>query len=65
MLNGFIQSKQINKAVPFCDPFKRLKLKHLPLTVYSKKDVKTIPSLICYVKLYMLHLLVSALILKT
>ena len=51
MLNGFIQGKQINKAVPFRDPLKRLKSKHLPLTVYSKKDVKTIPSLMCYVKI--------------
>ena len=51
------------------DPLKRLKLKTLASDGVIKKDpVKTIPSLIYYVKLYtsMLHpLITSALILET
>ena len=67
MLYGrFIQSKQVDKVVPFHDPLKTLKLKHLPVTVI-KKDVTTMPLFIYiyYDELYMLHPLISALILET
>ena len=40
---GFIQSKQVDKAVPFHDPLKMLKLKTLASDGVIKKDeVKTI-----------------------
>ena len=70
MLNGqFIQNEQVDKAVPFHDPLKRLKLtKTLASDGVIKKDnVKTIALLAYYVlnQLYMLHPLISALILKT
>ena len=61
-----IYSKQVDKAVPFHDPLKRLELKTLASDGVIKKDnVKTIPLLIYHVKLYMLHPLISALILRT
>ena len=56
---------QADKVVPFRNPLKRLKLKTLASDGVIKKDiVKIIPSLINYVKLYMLHPLISALILR-
>ena len=61
----FIQSKQVDKAAPFHDPLKRLKLKTLASDCVTTKDVTTIPLLIYNVKLYMLHPLISALILET
>ena len=61
----FIQSKQVDKAAPFHDPLKTLKLKTLASDCVITKDVAAIPLLIYYVKLYMLHPLISALILKT
>ena len=65
MLYGrFIQSKQVDKVAPFHDPLKTLKLKTLASDCV-KKDVMTIPLLINYDKLYMLHPLISALILET
>ena len=66
MLYGrFIQSKQVNKVAPFHDPFKTLKLKTLASNCVIKKDVTTIRLLIYYDELYMLHPLISALILET
>ena len=66
MLYGrFIQSKQVDKVDPFHDPLKTLKLKTLASDCVFKKDVTTMPLLIYYVKLYMLHPLISALILET
>ena len=64
MLYGrFIQSKQVDKDAPFHDPLKTLKLKTLASDCVIKKDVTTMP--IYYDKLYMLHPLISALILET
>ena len=46
MLYGrFIQSKQVDKAAPFHDPLKTLKLKTLAVI---KKGVTTMPLLIYY-----------------
>ena len=57
---------RVDKAVPFHDPLKRLKVKTLASDrVIIKDNVKTIPLLIYYVKLHMLHPLISALILET
>ena len=58
----FIQSKQVDKVGPFHDP---LKLKTLASDCVIKKDVAKIPLLIYYDELYMLHPLISALILET
>ena len=61
MLYGrFIQSKQVDKVAPFHDP-----LKTLASDCVIKKDVTTMPLLIYYDELYMLHPLISALILET
>ena len=61
MLYGrFIQSKQVDKVAPFHDP-----LKTLASDCVIKKDVTTKPLLIYYDKLYMLHPLISTLILET
>ena len=49
----------------FHDPLKTLKLKTLASDCVIKKDVTTMPLLICYDELYMLHPLISALILET
>ena len=69
MLYGrFIQSKQVDKVVPFHDPLKTLKLKTLASDCIIKKDftdVTTMHLLIYYDKLYMLHPLISTLILET
>ena len=66
MLYGrFIQSKQVDKVVPFHDPLKILKLKALASDCVIKKDVMTMPLLIYYDELYMLHPLISAIILET
>ena len=66
MLYGrFILSKQVDKVAPFLDPLKTLKLKPLASDSVNKKDVTTMPLLIYYDKLYMLHPLISALILET
>ena len=65
MLYGrFIQSKQVDKA-SFHDPLKTLKLKTLAFDCVIKKDVTTMPLLIYYDELYMLHPLIIALILET
>ena len=58
----FIQSKHVDNVV---DPLKTLKLKILAYDWVSKKDVTTMPLLIYYDELYMLHPLISALILET
>ena len=57
MLNGgFIQSKQVDKAVSFHDPLKWLNLKPLASDdVIIKDNFKTIPLFIYYAKLYMLQ----------
>ena len=47
----FIQSKLVDKAAPFHDPLKKLKLKTLASACVTTKDVTTIPLLIYYVKL--------------
>ena len=53
MLYGrFIQSKQVDS---FHDPLKTLKLKTLASDCVIKKDVTTMPLLIYYDELYMLH----------
>ena len=63
MLYGrFIQSKL---GALFHDPLKTLKLKTLASDCVIKKDVMTMLLLIYYDKLYMLHPLISALILET
>ena len=62
MLYGrFIQSK----GALFHDPLKTLKLKTLASDCVIKKDGTTMPLLIYYDELYMLHPLISALILET
>ena len=66
MLYGrFIQSKQVYKVAPFHDPLKTVKLKTLASDCVIKKDVMTMPMLIYYNESYMLHPLLSALILET
>ena len=66
MLYGrFIQSKHVDKLALFHDPLKTLKLKTLASDYVIKKDVTTMPLLIYYVKLYMLHPLISAFIFET
>ena len=66
MLYGrFIQSKQVDKVAPFHDPLKTLKLKTIACECFIKKDVSTMPLLIYYDELHMLHPLISALILET
>ena len=66
MLYGrFIQSKQVHKVAPFHDPLKTLKLKTFASDCVIKKDVTTMPLLIYYDELYMIHPLISALILET
>ena len=67
MLYGrFIQSTQVDKVAPFHDPLKTLKLKTLASDCVIKTDVTTnMPLLIYYDELYMLHSLISALILGT
>ena len=60
-----IQRKQVDKVAPFHDPLKILKLKTLASDCVIKKDVTTMPLLIYYDELYMLHPLISALILET
>ena len=66
MLYGrFIQSKQVDKVGLLHNPLKTLKLKTLASDCVIKKDVTTMPLLIYYEELYMLHLLISALILET
>ena len=65
LYGGFIQSKQVDKVAPFHDPLKTPKLKTLASDCVIKKDVTTMPLLVYYDKLYMLHPLISALILET
>ena len=66
MLYGrFTQSKQVDKDALFHDPLKTLKLKTLASDCVIKKDVTTMPLLIYYDELYMLHPLISAPILET
>ena len=61
----FIKSKQVDKVSAFYDPLKTLKLKTLASDCVIKKDVTTMPLLIYYDELYLLHPLISALILET
>ena len=66
MLYGrFIQSIQVDKVAPFHDPLKTLKLKTIAFDCVIKKDDTTMPLLIYYDELYMLHPLIIALILET
>ena len=66
MLYGrFIQRKQVDKVAPFHDPLKTLKLKTLASDCVIKKGIMTMPLLVYYDQLYMLHPLISALILET
>ena len=66
MLYGrFIQSKQVDKVAQFHDPLKTLRLETIASDFVIKKDVMTMPLLIYYDELYMLHPLISALILET
>ena len=66
MLYGrFIQSKQVDKVAPNHDPLKTLKLETPASDCVIIKDVTTMPLLIYYDKLYMLHPLISALIVET
>ena len=53
----FIQSKQVDKVPHFMihDPLKKLKLKKLASECVIKKNVTTMPLLIYYDELYMLH----------
>ena len=62
MLYGrFIQSRQVDKVATFHDALKSLKLKTLASDCVIKKDVMTMPLLIYYDDLYMLHPLISPL----
>ena len=66
MLYGrFIQSKQVDKVTLFHDPLKTLNLKTHASDFVIKKDVTTMPLLIYYDELYMLHPLIRTLILGT
>ena len=66
MLYGrFIQSKQVDKVAPFYDPLKTLKLKTPASECVIKKYATTMALLIYYDELYMLHPLISALVLET
>ena len=66
MLYGrFTQSKQVDKVAPFHDPLKTLKLKTPASDCVIKMDVTTMPLLIYYDELYMLHPLIFAFILET
>ena len=58
---------RVNKSIDasFHDPLKTLKLKTLASDCVIKKDVTTMPLLIYYDELYMLHPLISALIVET
>ena len=58
---------RVNKLIRclFHDPLKTLKLKTLASDCVIKKDVTTMSLLIYYDELYMLHPLISALILET
>ena len=59
---------RVNKLIrlpQFHDPLKILKLKTLASDCVIRKDVTTMPLLIYYDELYMLHPLISALILET
>ena len=51
----FIQSNQVDKVAPFHDTLKTLKLETLASDCVIKRDVTTIPLLIYYEELYMLH----------
>ena len=57
--------KKLTLGASFHDPLKTLKLKTLVSDCVIKKDVTTMPLLIYYDELYMLHPLISALILET
>ena len=61
----FLQSKQVDKVASFHDPLKTLKLKTLASDCVIKKDAATMPLLIYYDELFMLHPLISTLILET
>ena len=61
----FIQCKQVDKVAPFHDPLETLKLKTLASDCVIKKDITTMPLLIYDDELYMLHSLISTLILET
>ena len=66
MLYGrFIQSKQVDKVAPFHDPLKTLKVKTIAFDFVIKKDDTTMPLLIYYDELYMIHPLIIVLILET
>ena len=58
---------RVNKLIRclISDPMKTLKLKTLASDCVIEKDVTTMPLLIYYDELYMLHPLISALILET
>ena len=57
---------RVNKFIGalFHDPLKTLKLKTLASDCVIKKDVTTMPLLIYYDELYVLHPLISALVLE-
>ena len=66
MLYGtFIHSKQVDNVAPFHDPLKTQELKTIAFDCVIKKDDTTMPLLIYYDELYMLHHLIIALILET
>ena len=60
----FIQSKQFDKVAPFHDPLKTLNLKTFASDCVIK-NVTTMPLLIYHDVVYILHPLISALILET
>ena len=65
LYGGFIQNQQVDNVAPFHDPLKTLKLKTLASDCVIKKDVTTMTLIIYYDELYMLHSLISSLILET
>ena len=65
MLYGrFIQSKQVDKVPHFMIHF-NTEIENIACDCVIKKDVTTMPLLIYYDELYMLHPLISTLILET
>ena len=64
-MQGLYRVNTLILGASFHDPLKTLKLKTPASDCVLKKDVNTMPLLIYYDELYMLHPLISALILET
>ena len=65
-MHDFIESRLVDKDVPFHNPLKRLKLKtNASDSVIKNGKANTMPLFIYYVKLHMLYPLINALVLET